>query len=144
MVAHIGDHVRHNGFQCFYLKDVRNLQAPYQYADFINTALAKRGEQMPGKPKISMENMEELLQTASRIFPLVTIHCEKIKPEVCHVGRVVGIRRRKAVLQEIGPDAIWDNELSEYRISDITRVDFGGGYEEALLQVGGPAPIVPV
>jgi hypothetical protein len=40
-------------------------------------------------------------------------------------------------LLEIGPDAAWDNESETYRLSEITRVDFGGDYEEALHLVGG-------
>lgn len=40
-------------------------------------------------------------------------------------------------LLEIGPDALWDDEPETYRLSEITRVDFGGAYEEALHLVGG-------
>jgi hypothetical protein len=40
-------------------------------------------------------------------------------------------------LLEIGPDAVWDKEPSEIRLGEITRIEFGGGYEEALHLVGG-------
>jgi len=35
---------------------------------------------------------------------------------------------------------VWDKEPTKHLLSEITRVDFGGGYEEALHLVGGPAP----
>jgi hypothetical protein len=38
---------------------------------------------------------------------------------------------------EIGSDASWDNELETYRLSEITRIDFGGDYENALQLIGG-------
>jgi len=40
-------------------------------------------------------------------------------------------------LLEIGPDAVWDDKPETYRLSEITRVDFGGDYEGALHLVGG-------
>ena len=42
---------------------------------------------------------------------------------------------------EIDPDAVWEQKPTKINLSDITRVDFGGQYEEALHLVGGdPAP----
>ncbi|HEX7424334.1 MAG TPA: hypothetical protein VF311_10690 [Terriglobales bacterium] len=38
-----------------------------------------------------------------------------------------------------GPDACWDDKPETYRLREITRVDFGGDYEEALRLVGGYA-----
>ena len=46
-------------------------------------------------------------------------------------------RKLIAGLLEINPDASWDAEPREYRLRDITRVDFGGDYEDALHLVGG-------
>jgi hypothetical protein len=43
-------------------------------------------------------------------------------------------------LLEINPDATWDDTPSEYRLSEITRVNFGGDYEDALYLVGGSPP----
>jgi len=40
-------------------------------------------------------------------------------------------------LQEIGPDAVWDEASTQYTLKQITRVDFGGDYEDALHLVGG-------
>jgi hypothetical protein len=77
------------------------------------------------------------LRTANRAFPLVTIHREKVDAGACWVGRVVDLGRGRVTLLEIGPDASWDDELETYRLNEITRVDFGGDYENALQLVGG-------
>lgn len=131
---------RFNGFQCFRLSDVRELQMPHTHAAFAEAALRKRAIRIPRKPRVSVASISDLLISASRAFPLVTIHRERVDPDTCHIGRVVRVRNGLASLLEINPDASWDDEPCEYRISDITRVDFGGEYEESLHLVGGAPP----
>ncbi|GGS64775.1 hypothetical protein GCM10010156_24610 [Planobispora rosea] len=60
------------------------------------------------------------------------------------VGRVRGITpKKKARLQEIGPRADWSLSCSTSRVGDLTRIDAGGGYQDALHLVGGSAPELP-
>jgi hypothetical protein len=131
------DDVRFNGFQCLRISDVRGLQVPAKYAAFVLAALKMRGERMPRRPRVKLGSLEQLLWSANRAFPLVTIHREKADPDVCHIGRVSILQKGHVSLLEIGPDAVWDRVLSEYRLKEITRVDFGGDYEGALRLVGG-------
>jgi hypothetical protein len=142
LIAIVGDRVRFDGFSCIRLSDVRKLQAPHYYAAFAEAVLRKRGERMPKKPRVSMASVDEMLLSADRAFGLVTIHRENINPDVRQIGRVVGVSKGRVKLLEIGPDASWDDEPKVYRLSEISRVDFGGDYENALQLVGGsPAEI---
>ena len=84
-----------------------------------------------------VHSLKELLLSASRLFPVVTIHIEKVDPDVCYIGRIVDLNKDHVALLEIGPDACWDKKPTSYRLREITRVDFGGQYEEALHLVGG-------
>jgi hypothetical protein len=59
---------------------------------------------------------------------------------VCEIGRVMGVEKGHVSLLEIGADATWYATPSRYRLRDITRVDLGGDYEEALQLVGGGPP----
>jgi hypothetical protein len=111
------------------------------YLAFVEAALKKRRQRRPKKPRVSVGSIEELLLSAGRAFPLVTIHREQIDPDVCWIGRVLGVDRGRLSLLEIGPDAKWENSPEEYRIPEMTRVSFGGEYENALHLVGGD-PIV--
>jgi hypothetical protein len=140
LLAVVDDYIRFNGFECFRYCDVRGLEAPHRHARFAEAALKKRGEKMPRKPTISVKSMEALLLSSSRAFPLVTIHREQVEPGVCWVGRVIAIEKGRVWLQEISADATWYEMPSQYKIGEITRVDFGGQYEEALYLVGGPPP----
>ena len=138
VLAVLDEYVRFNGFSCFRFSDVRRLQVPAPHAAFCEAALVKRGLWIPPNPAVDVSSLRDLLATANHAFPLVTIHLEKKKPDVCYIGRVVDLSREGYVsLLEISPDARWDDKPTEYRLSDITRVDFGGGYEEALYLVGG-------
>jgi len=137
LLALVGDGIRFNGFQCIRLSDVRELQAPHPHAAFAEAAMKKRGERLPRKPRVSVASIEELLVSVNRSFPLVTIHREKVDRDVCEIGRVMRVQNGWLSLLEINPDASWDAQANQYRLRDITRVDFGGDYEEALHLVGG-------
>lgn len=134
----VSDRLWFDGFECFRASDIRKLEAD-PYARFAETALRKRGERKPRIPRIDLRDVGSLLVTANRNFPLVTIHCERLDPEVCHIGRVVGVERGRVSLLEIQPGAVWDGVPNAYRLKDITRINFGGDYEDALSIVGGAA-----
>jgi hypothetical protein len=140
LLALVCDRVRFDGFECFRCSDVNHLQ-PDLYAPFVEAALRKRGERRQKKPRVSVESIEDVLLSAGRAFPLVTIHRERVNPDVCWIGRVQGIDRGRLALLEIRPDAKWEHSPEEYRVAEITRVNFGGDYENALHLVGG-GPVV--
>jgi hypothetical protein len=136
LLAVVSDRIWFDGFECFRIGDVRSLR-PDPYAQFVESALKKRRVLMPHKPRVSVASIGELLLSASRQFPLVTIHREKIDREVCWIGRVLGVERGRVSLLGITPNATWEDELESYRVGEITRVGFGGDYETALHLVGG-------
>jgi hypothetical protein len=133
----IDDYLKFNGFQCMRLSDVRRLRVPAPYAEFALAALRKQGQLISRKPRIDLDSLPKLLKSANRLFPLVTVHRERVDPDTCKIGRVTDINQNHLSLLEIGPDAVWDEKPSKVRLSEITRIDFGGGYEEALHLVGG-------
>jgi hypothetical protein len=139
LLATVSDAVRLNGYECFRLSDVTAVE-PYAYPDFVEKALEKRGQPLPGRPPVSVDSIEDLLTTAGVAFPLVTVHLEKTDPDVCWIGRVLEIVGGHVALREIGPDAVWEPVPVAYPVQDITRVDFGGDYEGALALVGGEPP----
>src|SRR6478752_4926272 len=57
LLALVRDGIRFDGFQCFRLSDVRELQVPHPYAAFAQAALKKRGERLPKKPRVSVASV---------------------------------------------------------------------------------------
>ena len=136
LLALVSDHLWFDGFECFRIRDLRDVR-PDPYARFAESALKKRHERRPKKPRVSVANIEKLLLSANRLFPLVTIHREQVNPDVCWIGRVLGVEQGRVSLLEISPDATWEEKPSSYRLTEITRVAFGADYKAALHLVGG-------
>jgi hypothetical protein len=136
LLAVVSDRIWFDGFECFRIEDVRDLR-PDPYRAFAESALRKRGERVPKKPRVSVASIEELLLSASREFPLVTIHREQVDSDVCWIGRILSVERDRVSLLEIAPDAKWGKKPESYRLREITRVSFGADYETALHLVGG-------
>jgi hypothetical protein len=91
LLALVSDHVRFNGFQALRMVDVRELR-PHPFATFVESALKKRREPTPRKPKVSVRSLRALLLSASKGFPLLTIHRERVDADACHVGRLDPVR----------------------------------------------------
>lgn len=89
---------------------------------------------------MDLSSISALIRSASKLLPLITVHRERKKPDSCWIGTIVEIQKSHVLMQEIGPDASWEKRASRFSLEEITRVDFGGGYEEALQLVGGKAP----
>ena len=135
----VSDDILFNGFSCFRIADVRRL-APAPHADFIVAALRLRCPEPPQRPAIDLASIESIIASGAPLFPLTTIHCERDYPDECYIGAVAGIRRGQLSLLEVNPSALWDTEPTNYQLSRITRVEFGGLYEDALHLVAGAPP----
>jgi hypothetical protein len=136
LLSLISDRIRFDGFVCFRISDVSDIR-PDPYTEFVEAALDKRAELRPAKPAVNLETLTGLLLTAGDAFPLVTIHHEITHPDICHIGKVLQVNRGSVWLLEISPNATWDSEPYRHTLRDITQINFGGDYEDALQRVGG-------
>jgi len=133
----INDSMRFEGFECHLIADIKRLEVPDPFEDFIVAALGKRGECLDQAPEVDLSSITSILNSASKQFPLVVIELGHKKKGVCFVGKVVDVSKGRLLMLEIDPHAVWAKKPSRFWLKDITRVSFGGGYEEALLLVGG-------
>jgi hypothetical protein len=134
----VSDGIRYNGFQAFRLRDIESVEHPSPRDAFYRQVLRLRRLRRPRMPKADLSSTEALIRSAARHFPLVTIHLEITDPDVCYIGRPVEVTASSLQLLEVSPDAEWDDEPTRYRTRDVTRVDFGGSYEDALALVACP------
>jgi hypothetical protein len=79
LMALVSDGIRYDGFQCYRLSDVRRLRVPDKYAQFHEAVLRIRGLPPPKKPPVALSSAAELLRTANRAFPLVTIQLRPVR-----------------------------------------------------------------
>jgi hypothetical protein len=136
LIAVVSDRLRHDGFECFRLADLISVE-PDPYANFAQEALRLRGLRRPKMPRVKLDSIEDILVSSAVAFPLVAIHSEAKDPDICQIGKVLAVNESQVALLEINPDATWDSEPTVHTLRSITRVGFGGDYEEALFLVGG-------
>ena len=124
-----------NGYSVICNADVSRY-AVYDRPDyyFDSRVLRLKGITPQPQPEISVASLPELLTSVARCYPLFTIHREAVNNEVCFVGRLEGMTPKTFTLFEIDSCAEWEGP-HRHRFQDVTRVDFGGGYEEALALV---------
>jgi len=128
----VDDSVRLNGYQVLFLEDISDFAHPAPFNDFQKKVLALRDEKVVD-PEVELLDLAVLLIDISEEFGLVTLHREEIEPDSCEIGRVIRADAVTYELEEIGSDARWFDDTFEYDLYDITRIEFGGAYEEALL-----------
>jgi len=91
---------------------------------------------------VSVTSLPDLLRSAARHYPLLTLRPELKKPNVAYIGPLVSMTERTLTIDDLNADCEWTG-LRRMKLCDITRVDFGGGYEEALTATAPKRPKEP-
>ncbi|GAA5037750.1 hypothetical protein HNP84_003193 [Thermocatellispora tengchongensis] len=134
--------MRLDGYAAVRLRHVeRASSAGWKGSAVAHRALGLRGERPARVPGLDLDTTAGLIGTMAAAFGLIGVYVEEADPGVCYVGVPRGITRGKRLrLQEIDSGAEWDRACTTTRLAEITRLDAGGGYLDALAAVGGPAP----
>jgi hypothetical protein len=130
----VDDSIRLNGYQILFLEDISDFVHPAPFNDFQKKVLELRQDEVQN-PEIELGELNQVLLNISEDYGLVTLHREELESDSCEIGRVVKADDVSFELEEIGSDARWFDDTYEYDLYDITRIEFGGAYEEALLLV---------
>ena len=120
-----------DGYTVIPIRDIKYFKLKDEYNSFAQRALALRGHEPTFRTDIDLTSFPNLLTSANKAFPLITIHIERIDPDICFIGRIEKLRRKSVTLRKVDPAAEWIG-TRDFDFKDITRVDFGGGYEGAL------------
>lgn len=122
-----------NGYFALPLTEMRKVVV---HADdyLLYRALEMKKIRPEPQPDILLLDFPGLLSSANAHFPLINVQVEYRWPDTCYIGRVDTLTKNRVRLREIDPEGQWSRNRS-YRFKDITRVEFGGGYENALWMV---------
>ncbi|MBD8058082.1 hypothetical protein IC607_03765 [Cellulomonas sp. JH27-2] len=140
VLQRLSDRVTFDGWTLLRLKDVQAVSIEVDADAFEIKALKARGQWPPVSPDLDADDVADAIRSAARMSPLVTVHDEFARPDVCWIGAVRSVGSRKVHLVEVSPRARWAKDRSRFALADITRLDVGAGYEEALYLAAGPAP----
>lgn len=128
----IDDRIQPNGVSILRIADVTACDVPHRHNDFVQTALKLKGFERQPPPDVDLSSTRAVLQTAGPISPILSIHSELVEPDLFVIGHVISVSEAEFSIRQITPDAKWEKELENYPLKDVTRIDFQGGYEEAL------------
>lgn len=120
-----------NGYAVFPLNDIKRYRLVTKWNRIAVRAMAARKLSPVSQPRIELTDMPSLLKSANKLFPLVTIHRERITDDARWIGKVGKLTEKTFELYEIDPGAKFD-VTKRYRFADITQVAFCGEYEKAL------------
>jgi hypothetical protein len=125
------DMFRLNGYTALRDEDISHYRG-FTKAEYWQFRAVRRFHLKPVRPVgISVASLPELLMSVSQHYPLITLHPEKKKPDVCYIGSLVSMTEHTFIIEDLDCNGEWSGPR-RMKFSDITRVDFGGGYEEAL------------
>jgi hypothetical protein len=125
------DTFRLNGYTALRIADVRGFRH-FDKVEFWQNRAARHYKLAPVRPAgILLTSVSELLTSISKRYPLITIHPERTRPGVCYIGPLLSMTEATFTIDDLDSNAKWTGPR-RLKFSDVTRVDFGGGYEEAL------------
>ncbi|AKU93891.1 hypothetical protein AKJ09_00555 [Labilithrix luteola] len=136
LVQPVRDRIDLDGYEALRLKDITKVEDSPR-ATFLGAVLKLRKQKPKAVKKVALDTVDGLLLSASRGWQLVAVHREKVDPDVCEVGRVREANAKTYVLHPVDLEGVFERELETFPSRDVTRVDFGNGYEEALAMAGG-------
>ena len=71
----------------------------------------------------------------------VCVYLETRKDYWLLIGKVLRIGEKRLDLHFIGRDGVWSDFVEAWKLKDITRIEFGGRYIQALEQFGDSMPL---
>ncbi len=125
------DTFRLNGYTVIRREDISHYRV-FSKPEYWQVRAMRHFRPSPMPPEgISVASLPELLKSVAEHYPLITLHPEKTKPDVCFIGPLVSMTERTFTIEDLNSSGEWTGPR-RMKFGDVTRVEFGGGYEAAL------------
>ena len=133
------DTFRLNGYTVLREEDVSQYRS-FTKAAFWQARAVKHFQLKPVRPAgVCVDSVPELIRSVAEHYPLITFHPEKKKPDVCYIGPLISMTEHTFTIEDLDCNGEWSGPR-RMKFNDITRIDFGGGYEEALAATAPSRP----
>ena len=143
VLAKLSDRADIDGWTLVRIKDVQSVGIDPDPDCFHIRALKARGQWPPrSTPVIDLDDLAGVISSAESGGPLLSVYQEFARPDACWIGRVTSLDPDALRLHEVSVGGDWakESKAKAFDPADVTRVEAGGGYEEALHLVAGPPP----
>lgn len=131
----VSDRFDLDGYCAFRREDIASIAESFERRDLIQRAL-RLNRQSPTAPKrIDCTSVRSLMESAQAEFGVLVIEREKVQSDEVQVGTIRMTSEDTYVLRWLSVNAEWDNDDRPFRYRDVTKLEFGAGYEQTLLAV---------
>ncbi len=124
-----GDPLVFDGYQAVRLADITG----FKTVDSFVSEYFQRREVFPRtQPEVDLTNLHSLLHGVSKDYAMFVIECERMEPGICFIGVAEGLSKRNLWMKKFSSNAKWI-DTEKFKLKDITSINFGGGYVNALI-----------
>ncbi|MFC8732859.1 hypothetical protein ACFT5B_10400 [Luteimicrobium sp. NPDC057192] len=139
-LAKLDSRVSFDGWTLLRLKDIQAVTLEPDPDCFTVKALRARSEWPPPSADVELDDLRGAATAAAAVAPTTSVFVEFDRPDICYIGSLVSVDDKGLRLLEVDTQAEWRRKPRSIDRDDVTRIDFGGRYEEALALVAGAAP----
>jgi hypothetical protein len=140
LLAAIDDRVRPDGVSAVRVDDIKSVMVAKNQDRFVRQHLELHQAWPPDWATVApLDKTRDLIESLGSTYPLIAVFIEDEDPDLCFIGRPERVTARSVHLREVTPQAEW-RRGSKWTFGRISRLDAGGGYEEALAEVAGAPP----
>ena len=136
----LSDAIILDGYTILRIQDITLVEDKPEHGAFYMEALKLRGYTPKRPVGICLNSTASILESVNKHYQLVTVHREGIRNDECTIGRIEKLTDKTVILQWLTPSAQWDGYSPRYRLTSITKIEFGGLYEDALARVARIQP----
>jgi len=123
---------RLTGYQAVRERDIARVRRLKH--SFSPRALALSGQRPTAAAGVTLDRTKDVLRTGTERFRIVSVYTEYDEARMFYVG-VARVGKKHAQLQTITTNGHWKRKPRPFRLGHISRIDFDGQYERALLAV---------
>lgn len=124
-----GDTFVLDGYKAMRLDDISSLKAD---SSFAGEYFLRRGLYPQPQPDLDLADLHSLLDSVSENYAMFVIESERVEPGICFIGVAEGLTKRSLWMKKFSSNAKWI-DTEKFKLKDITSINFGGGYVNALI-----------
>jgi hypothetical protein len=135
LLACLNDCFYLNGYTLIRKKDITDYCINDESQYFLFRAQQELGLYPKYSFNVDLNNIKSVCEEIHNFSPLITVFKEKSEDIAAYIGVITKITECTFSLYEIDSNAEWDKEHI-LNFQKISKINWGGGYENALWQVG--------
>jgi hypothetical protein len=135
LLQSVSDRLDLDGYCALVREHITSEVQDFEKRDVIERALRLRQQKPVHPSRIAVDSLVTLVESAQAQYDVVVLDREVVAPGEVQVGSVRLNTAETYVLRWMTVNGHWENDSRVFSFRDVTRVEFGGEYEQTLLRV---------